>query len=413
MAEWLLLRLPRAAGTPVAWLRCDAHGFSTFGMETGTLEAAAAYAAGRRVCLVVSAAAVLQTEVELPVRSGARAQQVVPYALEEQLIGDVDTQHFALGRRDDSSARTPVAVVSRDIISDWLAQLTAVGIAAEAIRTDGSLLPRNPGHTVALLDGDLLHVVPPDGQVPPFTLPADDVGAALQIVAGAEGLPALHLLLHATTVEWQRHSAQVEALRAQLGSLKVQLLNSGLLAWLAPQAASGQGINLLQGDYAPRTSLRVGWQRWRLAAVLALVLLGLHIAAQGHALWRIHRAESAVDSALQEVANRLGSAVAGSGTLRQRVQQRLTGQAGPQSAGLLAALQSLAGAVGTAPGTVLQSLSYRDGTTDLKLRSADAQSLERINQNLRSSGWNSQLVGGNGVGNAYEGRITLRAGGNP
>lgn len=412
MAEWLLLRLPRAADLPAAWLRCDAHGFSTAGAESGSLEEAAAQAAGRRVCLIVSAADVLQTAVELPIKGGARTQQIVAYALEEQLVGDIEAQHFAVGRRNESG-RTPVAVVARDIIGGWLAQLATVGVTPEAIRTDSGLLPRNPGHTVLLLEGDLLHAMPPGDDSQPVTLPADDLAAALHIIAGETDLSAMHLLLHVGAADWPRHSAQMEAMRPQLGSLKVQLLNSGLLAWLAPQAVAGQDINLLQGELVPRNSLRANWQHWRLAAVLALALLGLHVAAQGYALFQIRRAESSVDNSLQEIANRLGSAVSGNGSLRQRVQQRLTTQQNPGSTGLLDALQSLAGAVGAAPGTMLQALSYRDGTTDLKLRSSDAQSLERINQNLRGSGWNSELVSGSSVGNGYEGRITLRAGAAP
>lgn len=413
MAEWLLLRLPRAADAPVAWLRCDAHGFSMAGPESGSLAEAAAHAAGRRVCLIVSAADVLQTDVELPVKGGVRAAQVVAYALEEQLVGEIEAQHFALGRRNDVNARTPVAVVARELMSDWQAQLGAAGIAPEAIRVDSSLLPRNPGHVVALLDSDLLCVMPSEESAQPIALPADDARSALEIAAGEPGLASLHLLLHASASDWQQHSTQLESLRPELGSLKVQLLNSGLLAWLAPQAVAAQGINLLQGDFAPRSSMRGSWQRWRLAAFLALALLGLHIAAQGYSLFQIRRAETTVDNSLKEVAGRLGNAVAGSGTLRQRVQQRLATQGAAQSAGMLDALQALAGATISAPGTVLQALSYREGTTDLKLRSADAQTLERINQQLRGNGWKSELVAGSNVGNAYEGRITLRAGDAP
>ena len=42
MAEWLLLRLPRAADEPAEWLVCDAQGFAAGTTQRGTLGEAAA-----------------------------------------------------------------------------------------------------------------------------------------------------------------------------------------------------------------------------------------------------------------------------------------------------------------------------------------------------------------------------------
>jgi len=410
MAEWLLLRLPRAADAPASWLACDSHGLSLSGPQSGTLAEAAQAAAGHRVCVLASAADILSTDVELPVRSGVRLQQVAPFALEEQLIGDVEQQHVALGRRNEHNARTPVAVVSRALLEYWLTQLRAAGLDPELLCSETALLPRNPGYRVALLEGELFSVVGDEAGAVPVTMPADDPAAALQIAAGGADPANLHLLLHMTPLDWQRRGSQIEALRPQLGSLKVQLLNSGVLPWLAPQLAVGTPINLLQGEFAPRTSLRGTWPRWRLAAALAGALLLLHVGAQLYTLARLRSAERTTDATLAQIGNRLGSAVAGSGSLRQRVQQRLaTAQSGNADAGLLNALQAIATAISAAPGSTLQALSYRDGSTELKLRATDAQSLERINQGLRGSGWQSELVSGSAAGDAYEGRITLRS----
>ena len=55
----------------------------------------------------------------------------------------------------------------------------------------------------------------------------------------------------------------------------------------------------------------------------------------------------------------------------------------------------------------LQSLDFRDGVVQLKLRAGDAQALERINQSLRAAGWNAELVSGGAAGDAYEGSLRL------
>ncbi len=81
MAEWLLLRLPRAADEPAEWLVCDAQGFAAGATQRGTLAEAAAHGADRRVAVLVSAADVLLTTVDLPPRAGSRALQMTRFAL--------------------------------------------------------------------------------------------------------------------------------------------------------------------------------------------------------------------------------------------------------------------------------------------------------------------------------------------
>jgi len=412
MAEWLILRLPRAADVPVTWLVTDERGLSISGPQSGTLAEAAIAAGNRRVCALVSGSDVLSIEVELPVKGSARAAQVVPFALEEQLAGDIEQQHFALGRRNDFTGRTPVAVVARRVIDEWLTELRNVGIEPELLCSDSSLLPRNPGHVVALLDGEQLTVATSNDQSLPVAVPADDLEAALTMALPGAELAAVHLLLHALPVDWQRRSAQVEKLRPRLGSLKTQLLNSGTLPWLAPQAVSGAAINLLQGDYAPRRAGAGGWQRWRLTAALLAGLLLLHAGGKTFELWQLRRADRQLDLELSQLGQQLlPGATVTSLQLRQRVQQQLATRAGPADGALLETLQSLAMAFNGNPGAVLQALSYRDGNTDLKLRASDAQSLERINQALRGAGLNAELVAGAATGGGFEGRIQLKTAG--
>ena len=106
----------------------------------------------------------------------------------------------------------------------------------EVLCAEAALLPENPGHTVVMLDGDMLSVRRA-GQ-PPLALPAADMAAALEASLGPE-LSADDLIVYATPQDWHRHSTDAEALRSRCAILKVQLLSSGPLPLLAPQVAAG------------------------------------------------------------------------------------------------------------------------------------------------------------------------------
>ena len=77
-------------------------------------------------------------------------------------------------------------------------------------------------------------------------------------------------------------------------------------------------------------------------------------------------------------------------------------------------MQALAGSVGSATGSSLQALSFRDSGTELKLQARDAAGLEHVNEALRKAGWQAELVAGGAAANGYEGRIQIKsAGGKP
>src|SRR5256884_454385 len=247
MADWLLLRLPRAAGEPASWLIADARGAPAGPAQGGPWTLAAARAPGRRVCALVPGADVLLAEPEIPVKAGAKLQQLVPYALEEQLADDIDDLHFAIGKRAGDSARAPVAVVARALLDEWLATLRASGLEPEAIYADSELLPHNPGQAVVLLEEDAVLVRSPGAC--PVTLPADALGEALEIAqSGAQAPPsgARGLILYTGAAEWQRHSAQIEAARARFDGIKIQLLTGGPLALFAQQLPAATPIHPLQ-----------------------------------------------------------------------------------------------------------------------------------------------------------------------
>jgi general secretion pathway protein L len=410
MAEWLILHLSRGLEQRCGWMLADEYGQALSAPRVGPLAQAAGEAVGRRIAAIVPSSDVLMTAVALPSKSGVRPQQVAPYALEEQLAADIETLHFAVGSRDDVSGRTAVSVVTRTLIEQWLATLGAEGLTPEVLCAEAALLPDNPGHTVVLLDADTVSVRRA-GQAP-TSLPADDLATALEAAPGAQ-LAQDNLIIYATPQDWHRHAAGAEALRARCASLKVQLLNAGPLPLLAPQLMHGQYVNLLAGDFALKKSFGGEWRRWRLAAALAVALFAVHIAGLSLELLQQQRSERALDSAIGDLARRAIPGDSGTGAVRSRIERGLLAQGQGGNAGLLPALAALAQAINGVNGASVQSLSYREGGLDLKLKAGDAASLERVDQALRSGGWQAELTSGAVAGSAYEGRVQMRPPGAP
>jgi general secretion pathway protein L len=412
MADWLLLRLPRTPQQQATWLIVDARGAAAGPPQGGPLSLAAPRAAGRHVVVLVPGAEVLLAQPELPpAKAGTRLQQLVPYALEEQLAEDIEELHFAIGRRQADAPRVPVAVVARKLMDEWTTLLKSSGLEPEALYADSELLPQNPGQAVALLEEDAVVVRPPSGTV--VTLPADALEEALDIaLAGLEpGTGGRGLILYTGAAEWHRHATRVEAARERFEGIQIQLLTGGPLALFAQQLPNAAATNLLQGPYTPVTPHPVGWSAWRVAAMLLAGFIGLHIAGKAAELTVLKHANRRLDTSIEQVFETAMPGQPDPYEARRQMEQRLAAvRASEGSGGFMQALQALVQAHRAAPEAVLEALTFRDGALELKASAPTVESLDRLSRQLQQQGWQAHLVAGTPMGAAYEGRIQMRPG---
>jgi general secretion pathway protein L len=412
MADWLLISIGNDPDR-VDYLTADAAGRIVAPLRSGPLAQAAIHAAGHRICVLAPASDVLLTDAEVPAKSGQRVQQIVPYALEEQLAEDIDSLQFAIGRRVGDAPRIPVAVVSRALLEGWLSQLRAAGLEPESIYADSSLAPENPGQAVLVLSGDNL-ILRTAGAAQPVTLPLSALNEALELLRPAQA-PADFggngLVVYAGESEWQQYGAVIEAQREHFEGLSVQLLPDGPLGLFAQSLPGTSAINLLQGSYAATSPLAGSFKAWRVAAALLIGLLVLHGIGSTAQLLMLKRTEKRLDQSISETFEQAMPGEQNSSNARRRMEARLTAvQGSTDSSGLLAMLAAVAQARAGSTGTTLQALSYRDGLLDLQVSAPGADALDHISQQLRSGGWRADLTSATSSGGAYQGRIQMKPG---
>jgi general secretion pathway protein L len=411
MTELLILRVPEHDEAPTDWLITDPGGAAVGTPQRGTLTLAFPIAASRRVIALVPGVDVLLAEPELPVKSGARLAQVVPFALEEQIAGDVDSMHFAVGRRESSRKGTPVAAVARASFETWLQRLRTAGIEAQAVHVDTSLVPSVPGHVVLVVDDDRVHVRHPDQ--PPFVLNAEPMTEAFELADLLDGEEQRNAILYLTQDNWQRYQSAIDGLRDRLASLKVQLLPNGVLPLFAQEVQSASPIDLLQGPYARKTRAGEQWRQWRVAAFLLAGLVALNLAAKAVDIWRLGARERELDAAIVEVfRDAMGEQNAIDA--RRRMEARLAavrGSGGEDN--LLEVLGVLGSAVSQVPNTNIEALSFRSNVLDLRIDARDVTSLDRIEQLVKERGLDAELQSSNARGETIEGRMQIRGPGAP
>jgi len=410
MPHSLLLRLPPAGQEETEWLTLDETGAPTPTRQRGTLSLAAAVWRTGRVVVLAPATQILLAEPELPPGSGAKLARAVPFALEEQLTEDVDLLSFAIGRRRGNGG-TPVAVVSRAVLTAWLAELNAAGFDPQAIYADISAMPENPGQTVLWLERERLAVRRPGAL--PFAVELSPVKEAL-VVAGviadpldsAEPKPKESAILYVTREDWARIQGDFEDLLEDFESLKVQLLTDGPLPWLARGLEAPEAVNLLQGEFSRTTDYSARWRQWRIAAALAVALLVVHVAAQALQIRHAKHDSAALDAEISQLFSESMPGDAPTDPRRQmqaKLERIRKSGAGPQY--FLRTLQTLSGALAVTPKTAISALSYREDALDMTVSAPSLAALSQLTQFVGKEGLAAEIQSSNPVAAGVEAHL--------
>ncbi len=130
IAPYLLARiLPQGFEQTVEWVSTDGLSVETSGR--GSWNDLPGYEAPSRI-LLVPGESVLVTRIHVPSRRKSQIIQAVPYLLEEQLVGDLDASHFAIGS-DRGGQNYPVAVVAHAEMQGWLEEARDHGLEKQVI----------------------------------------------------------------------------------------------------------------------------------------------------------------------------------------------------------------------------------------------------------------------------------------
>lgn len=413
MPEILVVRLHSApestAPAPAEWLAIDTSGARRGNVESGTVADAVAHAIGRRLTLLVPGTDALLAEPVLPLKSGAKLAQVVPFALEEHLAADVEDLHFAVGKREGRPG-TPVTVVAHARMEAWLALFAEAGVQPDAVYPETSALPETPNGVTLLIDGARVYVRR-EG-VPGAVLEVEPLIEALQLALASGEESREHVTIFVTEEDYERERELLEGMREFTASLQLKLLPDGPLALLAANVARTNAVNLLQGRYQPKRKIQVSFAPWRYAAMLAAVFFAAHLGLKGWQYFHYRSEEVRLDNEIAEVFQQVmpGAPVPDSAAARRQVETRLAQLrgTGPVS-GMMTTLAMLGEALAQAQGTNIEALSYRNNITDLRVLAPSVDALDRIRQVASERGVTATIESASPRDSKFEGRLKLQS----
>jgi general secretion pathway protein L len=391
------------AGT-ATWGAFDATGRLVGSLGRGTLQAAQAAAAGRRITALVDAIDVLTAEAALPAASQGRLRQIAPFSLEESLATDVDEMVFAIGSRLPSGA-TLVATAAKDCVDAWLAELRAAGIVPNTLCSEADGIPDIPATLILVIEGERIAGRKP-GRAP-FVLEGLSLEQALPLVLARKPDEAElhHVRAFADAAGHAHFAEELAALGSRFASADVKILNDGVFAYLAATLAQRPGTNLLQGAYAPKSNWLALMKPWRVAASFVAASIVLGLLAQGAQVLQLRRTDAALDAVVGPACQRVVGDSSISACQRE-VRQRLGSSSSNATEDFLSTLAAVAAA--RDPQMRMDALSYRNRAMSLQVVAPSAGAFAQLDRELEETRrFSVELESNNPVDDGTEGRLRI------
>lgn len=393
------------AGT-AEWARV-ADGAEESAVECSPLEEIAAQCAGCRVVVLVPGEDVTLARAAVPGRNRQRVLAALPYVLEERLISDVETLHFAPGMRE-TGGMLCAAVVERERMDHWLGRLRTAGIEPDALVPDTLALPFEAGAWTVLDKGDisLVRTAAQGG----FALDSGNFALLLPLsVEEAGELRPERIVLYDDA-----HKLNPEFAPESGVHVEWRALTGPRLALLARHYSEQAAINLLQGDYSRREQLGRLWRPWIPVALLLGVLLLVNAGMTISDYVALSRENAALENEIQSLY--LGAFPEAKRVVNPRAQMEvglasLRGVGGAAGGGFLDLMRDAAGPLSKAGNLILQRVNYHDNKLDVALVISDLQALDQLKQQLaEQAGMTVDIQSASALNDRIEARLQLTKG---
>ncbi len=361
------------------WIMCN-NGKPLGSMIKGPLLAAAKAARDARVIVIVPGEDVVITDVALPGQNRQRLLAALPYALEDQLIDDVNDLHFVLGPRH-GDGNYVVAVVNKEKMQLWTDTCDELGLRVDLMVPDTLALSTAIGTWTIMLE-DTRSVVR-TGVHSGFAVDHSNLNELLgTTIMDADGVtPERIEIIDCRDININSNDFSLDSgIELQVTSFK-----DNSLVWLAQHFDYENPINLLFGEFSRKEKVRGQLRKWyptaAMFAALLVLNLGVNIINYISLNSESERLTKAMNTLYKQTFPQARRVVNAPAQMQQQYQSLLSRSGNSQSS-LAEMLTRVAPILRSIASFNLKSLRYQNGKIDLESEVNNFNELNRIEKML-------------------------------
>lgn len=354
------------------------------------------------VTVIVPARDVVLTQATLPKLNHQRLMQALPFAVEEQLIDDLENLHFAIGDTQTNGV-VATAIVAKKKMAEWLA------LFAEASLKPAHLY--SAVFTLPFIEKNWAISIEQDGC-------AIREGKYAGFAAELSNLPLLTELAVKEAAE-KPDTIQIYNTLESLASIETAsvVLNQVLLseqAWLEKITTwidSQPAINLLQGEYRAERKSSETKKIWSFAAYLAVAWVGIAFFSNLISFFILHHESNRLDTAINVIYKKNFPDATSVVAPKERMKSKLTSLTESANKNyFLVLLAKIGNNLTKIPRVQLKNMDYRDNQLNLELTAAKFDDLDALAKLLTQQGLSVKQQNAGIVGTEVKANFLIKRG---
>ena len=399
--EKLIIYLHSTEAEQPSWAVVDADGMVRQSASRDNASGLAEIAEDKEVIVIVPAEKVLLTAVKLPKMNRSRLLQAVPYALEDELIDEVDALHFAIDEYH-ADRDLPVAVVAHEHMQQWLNVLQSFGIQADSIMPAMFALPYEAeAWHVAISE----LVVVRTGLFQGFAGDKQNLATLLDAALMSSLQMPAQIHLHNYTNHAFSGVLEIPA-KIQEDFLK----ESDWIKDFARHAAKNAGsINLLQGPYAVKKFRLPQMNKlWKITAGLAIAWVFLLFFYPALSYFILKHRMNAIEDQVAEIYKRNFPQASSIVAPKLRMQEKLQNLNADRGASRLLLLLGYVGkGMAETPNIKLSRFDFQSNQLSLELTAATSDDFSAFTDYLTQQGLSVKQQNANLVGSRINATLLI------
>lgn len=357
-----------------SWLVIDETGQIQQTVLQGQLLDLSSVVNGHEIQVIVPGQSILLTSASLPKLNAQRLKLALPFALEEQLIDDIATLHFATGDYQANESY-PVAIVAKEIMNGWMAQLQQANITPHALIPAPLALPFAADSCFICIDEDI--AIARTDIYSGFACDKENLATLLsfQLAESESKIEFIHINNFTENPSY----LTVESLTLNETNFKQNEFLEHLIKWID----TFPFINLLQGDYQVKKKVSATKKIWIAAACVALTWVGFSFMSNIGSYFILHHATTTSENQIETIYKRNFPQASTVVAPKQRMEEKLKKLSDNATKNnFLAILATVGNLLPKAKGIQLLSLDYRGNQLTLNVNAMSFDNLDSFTQSL-------------------------------
>jgi general secretion pathway protein L len=383
---------------------------------------------GQQAWLLLPGAKVVTRRLEYTEKEKKHLRNLLPFQLEESVVGDIDDLHVAIGTA--SAGKVALAYTDKQWLKAIFHQLANIGIEITRCWSTSQVLPlgapevKEPQEpslletsetpeqqltaspaatwTLGFENGQVnIRFAEQEGFSVPLPLLASALGMLIATQKLSDKLP--YLTLRAA------EQADLEALYQSLPAHLAAQVSSQTLADPWQLDFNGKAIDLCQAEFSQRLPLERWVKLWRGVGILALVTFVVYVGVLGFNIIKLNKENLQLRQQMEAVYRTVvpsGQSDDPEKRLRLKLQQL---QPKTQTGSVVAILAGVFPIIAANPDVTVKVVSYSadSGELSINVQAHSFNSIDALRQSISSQGYTAELLTANAQGDLNSGRLKI------